>query len=134
VNIGKHTPLSEPAQAHGPLALVLRRLLSFECVTPRIKKAAFIMTEEPDPIDYPIDGTLDLHMFRSDETKEAVLEYLRVCLERHILAVRIVHGKGIGVQREIVQKLLAKHPNVVSFRHEEGSGGSWGATVVDLKE
>jgi DNA-nicking Smr family endonuclease len=87
---------------------------------------------EDDPVAYPIDGTLDLHQFRPDETREAVLEYIRVCLERGIFQVRIVHGKGIGVQREIVRSLLAEHPNVVSFRHEGGSGGGWGATVVDL--
>ena len=86
-----------------------------------------------NPVEYPIDGTLDLHQFRADETREVVLEYIRICLQRGILRLRIVHGKGIGVQREIVRSLLAAHPNVVSFRHEGGSGGGWGATVVDLK-
>ena len=89
---------------------------------------------ESNPIEYPIDGTLDLHQFRPNETKEAVLEYIRVCLERNVLAVRIIHGKGIGVQREIVRSILASHPNVASFRHEEGSGGGWGATVVSLRK
>ncbi len=87
-----------------------------------------------EPIEYPIDGTLDLHQFAPDETREAVLEYIRVCLEKNILHLRIVHGKGIGVQREIVRSLLANHPSVVAYRHEEGSGGGWGATVVDLKK
>lgn len=81
----------------------------------------------------PVDGTLDLHMFAPKDTKEVVLEYIRLCLEEGIYALRIVHGKGIGVKREIVHKLLDEHPNVVSFRHEGGSGGGWGATVVDLK-
>lgn len=85
-----------------------------------------------DPAEYPIDGTLDLHQFAPGETREVVLEYIRVCLEQGILALRIVHGKGKGVQRRIVQSLLADHPNVAAFRHES-SGGSWGATVVDLK-
>ena len=86
-----------------------------------------------DPVEYPIDGTLDLHQFSPKETKEIVPEYIRECLQRGILTLRIVHGKGIGVQREIVRSILEDHPNVVSFRHEGGSGGSWGATVVDLK-
>ncbi|MCM2271149.1 MAG: Smr/MutS family protein [candidate division Zixibacteria bacterium] len=90
-------------------------------------------SENDDPIEYPIDGTLDLHQFRPDEIRDAVMDYIAECLTREILAIRIVHGKGIGVQREIVRSLLASHPNVVSFRHEEGSGGGWGATVVDLK-
>lgn len=86
-----------------------------------------------DPIDYPIDGTLDLHLFQPSETGAVVEAYIRECVESGIFAIRIVHGKGIGVQREIVRSLLEKHPNVVSFRHEEGSGGGWGATVVDLR-
>lgn len=88
---------------------------------------------EDQPVEYPIDGTLDLHHFAPKETKDVVLEYIRVCLERRIYQIRIVHGKGIGVKREIVRSLLKVHPAVESFRHEGGSGGSWGATVVDLK-
>lgn len=86
-----------------------------------------------EPVEYPIDGTLDLHMFTPEETKEVVEEYIRVCLEKGIYQLRVVHGKGIGVKRRIVHSLLEKHPNVVRFGHEGGSGGSWGATVVDLK-
>ncbi|MCB2231578.1 Smr/MutS family protein [bacterium] len=86
-----------------------------------------------DPVEYPIDGTLDLHQFAPDETRDVVNEYIRVCLEQGIYAVRIVHGKGKGVQRRIVQALLEEHPDVLAFRHEGGSGGSWGAIVVDLK-
>lgn len=84
------------------------------------------------PIEYPIDGTLDLHQFSPKETREVVAEYLQECLRRGIYQVRIIHGKGIGVQREMVRRLLREHPAVVRFRHEEGTGGGWGATVVDL--
>jgi DNA-nicking Smr family endonuclease len=90
--------------------------------------------EEGEPVEYPIDGTLDLHLFAPKDTKEAVLEYIRVCLEKGIYQIRIVHGKGIGVKREIVRRILETHPQVVSFRHEGGTGGGWGATVVDLKK
>ena len=87
-----------------------------------------------DPIEFPIDGTLDLHQFSPAETREIVQEYIRVCLKKDITALRIVHGKGIGVQREIVRKLLETHPDVMSYRHESGSAGGWGATVVELKQ
>lgn len=92
--------------------------------------------KRPDdqPHRYPIDGTLDLHQFAPSETRDVVNEYIRACLEQGIYALRIVHGKGTGVQGRIVQSLLEKHPSVVSFRHEGGSGGSWGATVVDLRQ
>jgi len=89
--------------------------------------------DETNPHEYSIDGTLDLHHFAPADTKEIVTEYLAECLRRSILTVRIVHGKGIGVKRQIVQSVLEKHPAVDSFRSESGSGGGWGATVVDLK-
>jgi DNA-nicking Smr family endonuclease len=93
-----------------------------------------MINDDDKPIEYPIDGTLDLHLFAPKDTKEVVLEYIRVCLEKDILAIRIVHGKGIGVKREIVHNILRDHPHVISFRHESGSGGGWGATVVDLRK
>jgi DNA-nicking Smr family endonuclease len=89
--------------------------------------------DRDEPVEYPIDGTLDLHQFAPDQTREVVSDYIEACLERGIYQLRIVHGKGIGVQREIVRGLLTKHPRVVSFRHEPGTGGGWGATLVDLK-
>lgn len=92
------------------------------------------MSDNPDPHRLRIDGTLDLHQFQPSETKAVLNEYIRECLARSITSLRIVHGKGIGVQRRIVHALLDKHPAVVDYRHEEGSGGSWGATIVDLKQ
>jgi len=92
------------------------------------------MTNDQDePIEYPIDGTLDLHQFAPSETRDVVNDYIDECLKRRIYTLRIIHGKGIGVQREIVRNLLKDHPAVVSFRHESGPGGGWGATVVDLR-
>lgn len=89
--------------------------------------------EDQEPLEYPIDGTLDLHQFQPREVQNVVADYIDACLEKGIYSLRIIHGKGIGVQREIVHSLLRKHPAVICFRHEGGSGGSWGATVVDLR-
>ncbi|RKX27878.1 MAG: DNA mismatch repair protein MutS [Candidatus Zixiibacteriota bacterium] len=91
------------------------------------------MDPKDEPTAYPIDGTLDLHLFAPRDTHEVVTEYIRICLEKNIMQLRIIHGKGIGVKRRIVHSILESHPNVISFRHEEGSGGSWGATVADLR-
>ncbi len=85
-----------------------------------------------NPLELPIDGTLDLHLFSPKETKAVVEEYIHACMEKKIYALRIVHGKGIGVQREIVHAVLRNSPHVKSFHHEDGSGGGWGATVVNL--
>ncbi len=92
-----------------------------------------MMNDQNQPHEYPIDGTLDLHQFSDKDTKDVVLEYIRECLKREIFSLRIVHGKGIGVKRRIVHSILEKHLSVKAFRHEQGRGGSWGATVVDLK-
>ncbi|MFZ5434484.1 MAG: Smr/MutS family protein, partial [Calditrichota bacterium] len=68
-----------------------------------------------EPIELPIDGTLDLHTFQPKEVKSVVQEYLAVCRERGILQVRIIHGKGIGALRETVHATLKKMPEVESF-------------------
>lgn len=91
------------------------------------------MVSADEPHQLPIDGTLDLHTFRPQEIKELIPDYIEECLDRGIYQIRIIHGKGTGTLRTIVQAILAKHPAVAAYRHEEGSGGGWGATVVDLK-
>ena len=92
------------------------------------------MTEIPeyDPVPLPIDGILDLHTFAPGEVKELVPAWLQECRAAGISEVRIIHGKGQGVLRTIVQGILQKHPHVESFGHPT-DGGSWGATVARLR-
>jgi DNA-nicking Smr family endonuclease len=89
--------------------------------------------ESQDSVAFPIGGTLDLHTFDPGQIKQLIPDYIEACLARKIFHLRIIHGKGRGVLRRIVHSILDKNPAVVSYRHEEGSGGSWGATIVDLK-
>lgn len=84
-----------------------------------------------DPVPMEIDGILDLHMFSPKEVKDLVPDYLGECLAVGILDVRIIHGKGIGVLRTIVESILAEHPQVESFGQPNDRSG-WGATVVRL--
>ncbi len=84
-----------------------------------------------DPVELPIDGTLDLHTFAPGATRELLPVYLDECRARGILSVRIIHGKGQGVQRTIVRAVLERHPAVLSYRHPSDHG-SWGATVAEL--
>ena len=88
--------------------------------------------DENDPVEIPIDGTLDLHTFQPKEIKQLVPDYIDACREKGIYRLRIIHGKGTGTLKNIVQSILAKHPSVKNFYHEDGSGGGWGATIVDL--
>jgi len=82
-------------------------------------------------IEYPIDGTLDLHTFRPSEARRLVRDYLAECRARGISDVRIIHGKGTGALRETVHGELARIPWVVSYRLA-GDAGGWGATLAVL--
>lgn len=88
---------------------------------------------EPEPVDVPIDGTLDLHTFQPREVKNLVPDYLALCRERGILEVRVIHGKGTGTLRRTVHAILRRLPEVASFRLAGGDAGGWGATIVVLR-
>ncbi len=91
------------------------------------------MTEiDPEPVEIPIDGTLDLHTFAPGDVSSLVEEYLWACLKKGIYEVRIIHGKGKGVLRRTVHAQLEKNPNVIDFGLDSGPSG-WGVTVVHLK-
>jgi len=79
--------------------------------------------------EIPIEDTIDLHPFQPREVRAVVEEYLYQALQRGFAEVRIIHGRGIGVQREIVRSVLEKHPDVSDF-HDTADRGS---TVARLR-
>jgi DNA-nicking Smr family endonuclease len=85
-----------------------------------------------DPIEIPITDTLDLHPFRPDEIKDVAREYLLEARERGFSQVRLIHGRGIGVQRERIRSLLRDLDFVLDFQDADPTGGGWGSTVVLL--
>lgn len=85
------------------------------------------------PVAYPIEDSIDLHTFSPKETASAVAEYLVEAQARGFREVRIIHGKGKGVQRRIIQGVLARHPAVASFTDAPPDRGGWGATLALLK-
>lgn len=87
---------------------------------------------DEDAFVLPIDGVLDLHAFAPRDTESVTREYLFACRERGILSVRVIHGKGKGVKRRIVEKVLASLDFVASYGPAPGDAGSWGATVATL--
>jgi phosphoribosylanthranilate isomerase len=94
-----------------------------------------VNSDEENPVEIPIDGTLDLHTFQPHEVKELLTDYLAECRRRGIFQVRIIHGKGTGALRETVHRLLEKMPSEVdSYQISGEMGGGWGATVVRLNQ
>jgi DNA-nicking Smr family endonuclease len=94
----------------------------------------FELDPGPDePVEVPIDGTLDLHAFHPRDVKQLVPDYLEACRKKGIFQVRIVHGKGTGALRRTVHSVLDKHPDVVQYRLGGAGGGEWGATIVVLR-
>ncbi|HSB29871.1 MAG TPA: Smr/MutS family protein [Pyrinomonadaceae bacterium] len=88
----------------------------------------------PDPIEIEITDVFDLHSIQPREVKLVVEEYLRLAHAKGFRSVRIVHGKGIGVQRRIVHSILAKAPFVADWTDAPADGGGWGATVVRFRQ
>ena len=87
----------------------------------------------PQPVEVPIDGELDLHCFAPREVEDLLSTYLSACVDRGILQVRIVHGKGKGILRARVHAVLKTLPSVASFALAGEGAGGWGATIVRLK-
>jgi DNA-nicking Smr family endonuclease len=85
------------------------------------------------PIAIPITDTLDLHPFRPNEIRDVAREYLLAAHAKGFRQVRLIHGRGIGAQREKIRTLLASLDFVEAFHDADGSGGGWGATVVVLR-
>lgn len=87
-----------------------------------------------EPVVLPIEDSIDLHSFSPKDIPSVVEEYLEQCRLAGIYEVRIIHGRGKGIQRRVVRSILEKHPWVASFKDAPQESGGWGSTVVVLKE
>lgn len=87
-----------------------------------------------DPVIVEIDGTLDLHHFAPKDLKTLIPDYLAECQDKGIMEIKLIHGKGIGNLRRSVHALLERNPLVAGYRQAELHSGSWGATIVSLKQ
>ena len=88
----------------------------------------------PEPVRVEIKDVFDLHSVPPREVRAVVEEYLREAHRLGFRRVRIIHGKGVGVQRETVRKVLARTPFVEHFSDAPPEAGGWGATVAVLTE
>ena len=86
-----------------------------------------------EPVVLPLQDSIDLHPFAPKDIPSGVAEYLEQCIQAGLSEVRIIHGRGVGVQRNIVRSLLERHPEVDSFQDAPPEAGGWGATRVVLR-
>jgi dsDNA-specific endonuclease/ATPase MutS2 len=87
----------------------------------------------PEPVRLEIGDVFDLHTIQPREVRAVVEEYLREARRKGFRSVRIIHGKGVGVQRETVRTVLASTDFVEHFSDAPAEAGGWGATVARLR-
>ena len=91
------------------------------------------MDHDDEPFRIPLSDVFDLHTVRPKDVKEAVEAYLEEANRLGLKALRIIHGRGIGVQREIVRAVLTRTSFVLSYQDAPLEAGGWGATIVTLR-
>ena len=89
--------------------------------------------EEDEPVRIPVTDVFDLHSVPPRDVEGVVEAYLEEAQRLGLRALRIIHGRGIGVQRDTVRRVLARTPFVLAYGDAPGEAGGWGATLVTLK-
>jgi DNA-nicking Smr family endonuclease len=89
--------------------------------------------EIPETFELAITDVLDLHSFPPREVKDVVRDWLEAAYEKGFRELRVIHGRGIGVQRQTVRSLLERDPRVESFGDAPAEAGGWGATWVRMR-
>ncbi|MEP6945288.1 MAG: Smr/MutS family protein [Acidobacteriota bacterium] len=89
--------------------------------------------DDEEPFEIDVTDSIDLHAFAPSDTRAVTEAYLDEAVRKGFSVVRIIHGKGIGVQREMVRTVLAKSKLVESFKDAPEFSGSWGSTIVKLR-
>ena len=109
------------------------------------KRSAILIAEEnednsldtdnpfPDVVTIEFRDVIDLHSIPPRQVRAVVEDYIEEGHRRGARCLRIIHGKGIGVQREMVRSILQRASYVVDFRDAPAEAGAWGATVVTLR-
>ena len=88
---------------------------------------------DDEPVEIPITDVFDLHTVPPRDVAGVVEAYLEEAHVRGFEYVRIIHGRGVGVQRETVRTILRRTPFVLSFGDAPAEAGGWGATIVNLR-
>ena len=89
--------------------------------------------DDEEPIRIPVTDVFDLHSVPPRDARVVVEEYVEEAHRLGLKALRIIHGRGIGAQREMVRQVLASKEYVTEFRDAPAEAGGWGATIVTLR-
>ena len=95
-------------------------------------RSTALSDDSRDAVELQITDQIDLHAFRPQDIVSVAEAYLDACMEKGLREVRLIHGRGRGVQRAAVQRMLRQRPDVVDFRDASPLSGGWGATLVRL--
>ena len=112
------------------VALLLRERREERLDLEEAERAPF---DRDPPHEVPIEDALDLHSFAPRDVPDVVDGYLEAAAEAGFREVRLIHGKGKGVQRRRVQEILSTHPLVEEFFDAPAARGAWGATIARLR-
>jgi dsDNA-specific endonuclease/ATPase MutS2 len=93
-----------------------------------------VRSDDEEEVELPIEDSFDLHPFHPKEIRSVVEAYLESAVSAGFSEVRLIHGRGTGAQRAIVQSLLSGHPLVRAYTDAPPERGGWGATIVALVE
>lgn len=92
-----------------------------------------MQNEDDEPVRIPVTDVFDLHTVAPRDVRAVVEEYLIEAHRMGYRALRIIHGRGIGVQREMVRSVLSRTAFVTEFHDAPAEAGGWGATIVTLR-
>ena len=87
-----------------------------------------------EPVEIEITDSIDLHAFHPKDVRAVLIAYLSEAKSKGFRFVRIIHGKGVGIQRETVRTVLLESDQVKGFKSGDEFSGGWGATVVEFKD
>jgi DNA-nicking Smr family endonuclease len=137
LGIGTPRPGENESESESESASVTASASASATVTATVSASASVSVpdsaSDQDLVVVPIEDSIDLHTFQPRDVASVVEEYLHEAQRLGLREVRVIHGRGKGVQRRIVQGVLERHPAVESFASAPATRGGWGATVVWLK-
>jgi dsDNA-specific endonuclease/ATPase MutS2 len=97
------------------------------------RAAGAVAAYEAPAVQLPLEDSIDLHPFAPRDVRSVVDGYLEEAAKAGYTEVRLIHGRGVGSQREAVRTVCARHPRVATYADATPESGGWGATIAHLR-